>query len=275
MTTPDPTPGANAQRPQQEPNQEPNHTEAAAAAAAAEGHDAHSEQQQPQQDGEGREEEQRQEQQEEEPKQPAPGPRATRLHDIYAQGLRHTLSKLSPAAFAGCYPTVAFHSPRHLEQIQQQSVARLGERAEREYADIMARRAAVARLNELDGVVGEAVRRRRAEAAAAAAEGADAQRPTPPHLLPPQDILAAHMHPALSAHQAHLAAALRASQSANARLWDEVDAQRREIGELLARLEGVVGDVRGANRALGEVAGALSAEGREGREAVRGVDGEA
>lgn len=175
MTTPDPTPGANAQRPQQEPDQQPSHTEAA---AAAEGEQQQQQQQQSeqqaQQDGQ---EEQEQAQEEEEPKQPAPGPRATRLHDIYAQGLRHTLSKLSPATFAGCYPTVAFHSPRHLEQIQQQSVARLGERAEREYADIMARRGAVARLNELDGVVGEAVRRRRAEAAAA--EGADAQQPTP------------------------------------------------------------------------------------------------
>ena len=81
------------------------------------------------------------------------------------------------------------------------------------------------------------------------------------------------MHPALSAHQARLAAALRASRSDNARLWDDVAAQRREVADLLARLETVVGDVRGANRALGDVAGALSAEAREGREAVRGVDG--
>ena len=132
MTTPDPTPDANPQQDHQPPPQ----------------------------------------QEDEETQQPAPGPRASRLHDIYAQGLRHTLSKLSPSVFSGCYPTVAFHSPRHLEQLQQQSVARLSERAEKEYADIMARRGAVARLNELDGVVGEAVRRRRAE-------GGGESQPTP------------------------------------------------------------------------------------------------
>ena len=95
-----------------------------------------------------------------------------------------------------------------------------------------------------------------------------------PHQLPPEDILAAHMHPALTEHHTKLNAKLQTTQGVNTKLWEEVQAQRREIEELVARLEGVVGDVHGANEALGEVADVLSTEAREGREAVKAVDRE-
>ena len=51
-------------------------------------------------------------------------------------------------------------------------------------------------------------------------------------------------------------------------LHDEVLAQRREIEDLVGRLEGVLGDVRGANAVLGEVVGELSREAVEGRRVV-------
>lgn len=41
--------------------------------------------------------------------------------------------------------------------------------------------------------------------------------------------------------------------------------QRDEIEELLAKLEGVAADVRGANEAMGEVVAQLAAEAREGQ----------
>jgi kinetochore protein NNF1 len=47
--------------------------------------------------------------------------------------------------------------------------------------------------------------------------------------------------------------------------------QHAEIEDLLAKLEAVVGDVKGANAALAEVVEALAQEAREGRSLVDGM----
>lgn len=78
----------------------------------------------------------------------------------------------------------------------------------------------------------------------------DAQKNSPPHLLPPDDVLAAHLAPHLASQQSQLNARLQTSQSRNAALFDEIQAQRREAADLLAQLEAVVGDVKGASDAL-------------------------
>ncbi|MCQ6512902.1 PMF1/NNF1 family protein, partial [Vibrio parahaemolyticus] len=90
----------------------------------------------------------------------------------------------------------------------------------------------VAKLNELENLVGDAEKRREEAQAAGITE-----KPTPPHTLPPQAILAAHLHPALARHHAQLRAQLAATQSQNALLVDEVRRQRAEADALLARLE--------------------------------------
>lgn len=55
-----------------------------------------------------------------------PGPRATRLQELFASTLKHTLDKISRDNFAACYPTVAQRAPGTLEFVQRQMVGRLG-----------------------------------------------------------------------------------------------------------------------------------------------------
>lgn len=88
-----------------------------------------------------------------------------------------------------------------------------------------------------------------------------------PHLLPPQDILAAHLSSRLAAHQSLLNARLQTTQAQNALLADHVRQQRQEMDELLRQLDRAVEDVRGANAVLGAVADELAAE-------ARAVDGQ-
>ncbi|KAK7418860.1 hypothetical protein QQX98_003722 [Neonectria punicea] len=194
-----------------------------------------------------------------------PGPRAARLQELYAQRLKRTMGKLAWENFAGCYPTVAKKAEGVLRQVQGQMVDKLGEKCEKEFENIMVTRQVVPKLNDLESLISDASRRR---AESSSSSTADATPPTPPHLLPPDAILAAHLHPALVAHQSQLNARLQTTQSQNTLLYDEVRRQRAEIAALLDRLDAVVGDVRVANDALRPVADDLAAETREGLAAV-------
>ncbi|OAA73955.1 Nnf1 [Cordyceps fumosorosea ARSEF 2679] len=145
-----------------------------------------------------------------------PGARAERLQDIYAKALGGTLKKLSWVNVAGCYPTVARRAEGVLRTLQQQMASQLQSRCEKEFEKIMESRQVVAKLNELEVLVGEAERARED-----ALKAGETKEPTPPHTLPPQAILAAHTHPALARHQSQLHARLQATQSQNALLADE------------------------------------------------------
>lgn len=89
-----------------------------------------------------------------------PGPRASRLQEVFADRLRHTLAKLSYANIAACYPTVAARHPPTLRSIQAQMVAILEQRAAREFDAILEERDVVRKLNELETLVEQAARRR-------------------------------------------------------------------------------------------------------------------
>lgn len=91
-----------------------------------------------------------------------PGPRATRLRAVYAQALDHTLGKLGWDNFAACYPTVSSRADGVLRQVQGQMVAKLGEKCEKEFDNIMASRQVVPKLNELEGLIADASQRRKA-----------------------------------------------------------------------------------------------------------------
>ncbi|ODA80092.1 hypothetical protein RJ55_03050 [Drechmeria coniospora] len=185
------------------------------------------------------------------------GPRAARLQDIYAQALRHTLSKLAAwDNFAGCYPTVAARAETVLRQVQGQMVNRMREKCEKEFENILVARNVVVKLNELESLIDDASARRK-DASSSAVE------PIPPHLLPPPTILSAHLSPALAPHQSLLNAKLQTTQSQNALLADHVRGQHAEIEDLLARLEAAADDVRSANRALGAVASQIAEEARD------------
>ncbi|RSM13732.1 hypothetical protein CEP52_001858 [Fusarium oligoseptatum] len=183
-----------------------------------------------------------------------PGPRAARLQELYSRSLRKTLGKIGWENVAGCYPTVAKRAEGVLRQVQGQMVEKLGEKCE-----------VVPKLNDLESLISDASRRR--------AESTTETQPTPPHLLPPSAILAAHTTSSLTAHQSQLNARLQTTQSQNALLHDEVQRQREEIRSLLEALEAVVADVQGANDALRPLVDEVAAETREGIEAVEAASG--
>ena len=89
-----------------------------------------------------------------------PGPRASRLQQVFDQALARTLRANSYSNFSSCFPTPARHVPASLESVWRQLNAKLEESAKAEFEDIVQERDAVAQLNELDRLVGEARFRR-------------------------------------------------------------------------------------------------------------------
>lgn len=205
-----------------------------------------------------------------------PGPRAQRFQEMFALALNHTLTKISPENFASCYPTVAAQAPGVLAQVQRSMVDRFADLCNQEFGRVQARYNVVPKLNELEGLVSDAERRRRAQASAARrktkgkgkeraggeAEGVGGggdddddgdKKPTPPHLLPADAILSAHLAPHLASQQSQMNAKLQNTQAANFALWDEIQKQRAEVDELLGALERALADVDGAAALLDEV----------------------
>ncbi|KAK7755391.1 hypothetical protein SLS62_002618 [Diatrype stigma] len=177
----------------------------------------------------------------------APGPRASRFQDVLNSTLAHTLAKISWDNFAACYPTVAEHAPAALRAVQRQMVDRLGALCKKEFASILEARNVVSRLNELETLVIEAERRRDE----AGMEGRE-EPPIPPHVLPPEAVLAAHLAPHLAQQQSQLNARLQTTQAHNARLFADIRRQRAEVESLVALLQKVLDDVDAANAALEE-----------------------
>jgi kinetochore protein NNF1 len=67
-------------------------------------------------------------QDQQQPEQPRPGPRASRLQEIYAESLNRTLAKVGWNNFAGCFPTIAKRAEPVLRQVQEQMVSRLNDK---------------------------------------------------------------------------------------------------------------------------------------------------
>ncbi|KAJ9155057.1 Nnf1-domain-containing protein [Pleurostoma richardsiae] len=187
-----------------------------------------------------------------------PGPRAARFQETYSLALSHTLARISEENLAACYPTVAARAPGMLRQVQKQMVDRLRFLCDREFEKILQERNVVPKLNELESLVSDAARRKD--------ETGDERKapPVPPHLLPADAVLSAHLGPHLTAQQSQLNARLQTVQAHNVRLFEEISAQRAEAEALLAAAERACADVAGAS-ALLEEAGAedLAREARE------------
>ncbi|KAL2164222.1 hypothetical protein VTH06DRAFT_3438 [Thermothelomyces fergusii] len=197
---------------------------------------------------------------------PVPGPRAARLQALFAAAAKHTLDKINKDNFGACFPTISQKAPGTLEFVQRQMVERLGSLWHKEFETIMANRQVVERLNELEALVSDAARRRR--------EAEDPNKPpVAPHTLPAETVLSAHLRPHLASQRARIGAALRDTQAANARLWDEVRAQRAEMEALVAAVEKALRDLDGANELLGGLADELAAETRAAEADIRAVRG--
>ncbi|KAL5355433.1 putative MIND kinetochore complex component Nnf1 [Aspergillus floccosus] len=166
-----------------------------------------------------------------------PGPRAAYLQKIFDQALARTLRANSYANFSGCFPTPAKHVPASLESVWRQLNAKLEESAKAEFEDILRERDAVRQLNELDRLVGEAKFRR---------ENGQGDGDFAPHTLPPDELYRAHLTPYLQEARLSLDSKLETTETENVKLAERVQAQRKEIEELLSSLENVVGDLEGA-----------------------------
>lgn len=207
----------------------------------------------------------------------APGPRAQRFEQMFNLALTHTLAKISPDNFSSCYPTIAAQAPHILKQVQKAMVDRLAHLCHQEFAAVLARYQVVAKLNELETLVADAEQRRRQQrdpwlpptttlssTSTSTSKKAGKQKETdasldgaagderlpestkPPHLLPAGAVLAAHLAPHLAGQQSQMNARLQNTQAANATLWEAIQAQRREVDELLGALEAALKDIDGA-----------------------------
>ncbi|RAH85157.1 Nnf1-domain-containing protein [Aspergillus japonicus CBS 114.51] len=163
-----------------------------------------------------------------------PGPRVAKLQEIFDKALARTLRANSYANFSSCFPTPAKHVPASLESVWRQLNAKLEESAKAEFEDILTERDAVRQLNELDRLVGEAKYRK---------DHGVGQESVAPHTLPPDELFRSHLLPYMRETQSSLNHKVESVQNENAELAQRVQAQRREIQDLLVGLESVVADL--------------------------------
>lgn len=103
-----------------------------------------------------------------------PGPRATALQKLYGDAIAHVLKTCSYHNFSACFPTPAQQVSGSFKLLHEQFVEKLGDSMRREFDGILEERGVVTSLNELDGLVDDA-RRRKQKAAEEGGESA----PTP------------------------------------------------------------------------------------------------
>ncbi|KAI3337597.1 Nnf1-domain-containing protein [Xylariaceae sp. AK1471] len=183
-----------------------------------------------------------------------PGPRASRFQATLDSALSHTLGKISWDNFAACYPSIAAQAPDILRAVQMQMVDRLQMLCKKEFESIQQVRNVVAKLNELESLVSEADRRRK--------EAGGGEPSVPPHLLPPEEVLDAHLAPHLAQQQSQLNAKLQTTQAHNANLFEDIKRQRSEIESLVSLLEKILEDVDNTNLMLDGVVNDVARETR-------------
>ncbi|KAI9663906.1 MAG: hypothetical protein M1821_007396 [Bathelium mastoideum] len=222
----------------------------------------------------------------------APGPRAAALQKIFHDALQHTLDTCNYTNFSKCFPTTAKYAAASLEALWTDFIERLGSvcrvsevsilssvggwakrlkvmvvnkermifvNEEQEFDAILNHRNVIPSLNELDNLISDA-RRRKEKAMEASVDGA-VQPPIPPHTLPPDTLLQTHLTPFLNDTKQDLETRIAETQSDNANLMQQIEAQRKEIESLMHGIENVVGDLEGsvsalsADNGVGEVIG--------------------
>lgn len=135
----------------------------------------------------------------------------------------------------------------------------------REFDTIVEERGVVGRLNELDGLVGEARRRREIEGQEGNG-GAGGRERRAMHTLPAKELCSAHLLPSLTSHSAELSTRQETLQNENVDILSRVMEQRKQIEAMVRGLENVIADLDASVETLQEA-------GIDGlREEVRGVD---
>jgi kinetochore protein NNF1 len=91
-----------------------------------------------------------------------PGPRATAFLNLYNSALDSTLKSISYDSFSSCFPIISTQADAALRGMHAGMISRLGVFAREEFDAIVEERRVVERVNGLEGIIGEA-RRRKAE----------------------------------------------------------------------------------------------------------------
>ena len=172
----------------------------------------------------------------------SPGIRASALQKLYNDALSHTLRSCPYNNFAACFPTPAKHVPESLDGLHRDFVGKLERMGKAEFQTLMEEQNVVPSLNELDNLIADAKKRMERTGQ----EEGQKEPPTPPHLLPPDALLAAHMKPFLAGQTESLGAQLESAQSGNRELAAEIAEQRQTIELLVGGLENVVKDLEAA-----------------------------
>lgn len=81
-------------------------------------------------------------------------------------------------------------------------------------------------------------------------------------MLPPDEVLDAHLAPHLAQQQSQLNAKLQTTQAHNAKLFEDINRQRAEIESLVSLLEKVLEDVDNTNNMMHGVADDVARETR-------------
>ena len=107
----------------------------------------------------------------------------------------------------------------------------------------MEERSVVEGLNQWDTLIEDARRRKNR-----AVEGEPPGRP--PHTLTADELYTAHLTPFLSEAAVELESRLQKTQLNNQQMMQTIEAQRAEMEQLVAGLEGVVKDIEGSIEAM-------------------------
>ena len=173
----------------------------------------------------------------------APGPRAAALQKVYAGALSSSLKANSYANFSACFPTPAKYCPTALEGVWKQLNTRLEEECNKDFDKILDERSVIEGLNQWDALIEDARRRKNR-----AVEGESLGRP--PYTLTADELYNAHLTPFLQDAASELESTLQSTQRDNHQVMQTIEAQRAEIEQLVAGLEGVVKDIEGSIEAM-------------------------
>ncbi|KAH6668001.1 hypothetical protein B0J14DRAFT_567346 [Halenospora varia] len=196
-----------------------------------------------------------------------PGPRAQALLTLYNKTLSATLNSISYGAFSACFPHIAAHAPAALKAFHANFIKRLEGYAKEQFESLLEEREVVRRLNELEGLIGEA----RARRGQAVDKDEMIEAPTE---MEAERLMEGYLRDVLVSERGALNARLQTVESLNAGLILRVQEQRKEMEELRGVLQKIVGDLEGAGREVGSQGEELAGEGREVEMVLNGFGNE-
>ncbi len=90
----------------------------------------------------------------------APGPRASTLQKLYNDAVAHVLKTCNYNNFSACFPTASQNVPATLKNLHEQFTGKLGESMRTHFDEILEDRHVISSLNELDGLIEDAKKRK-------------------------------------------------------------------------------------------------------------------